>query len=302
MDDNLFSNVNNNQGGNGVGQPNNGVDPGVINSQPVVDNQISTPVQPAPVTDSIAQSDASNNSGVTLSQAINNISQPVEPVNTEVSNPKPVQAAPVENVMAEPSVVANPQVTLSDANIVGGVQQPTNNVDNSNIQVNPAAEPVNNSAPSQENNQSNGSEPEVKVISPFTYFAYNILFAIPIIGLILVIVKSFDKKNINLRNFARSFLINLIFIVIIGAGLTFGGLVDIDTLIYTKTSNNNTTTNDNSYVVDDGIVNIDEDVTVDDNMADDNIEQGEEVTTEDTTGEVPDEVVDENTDRDTVNE
>ena len=41
-------------------------------------------------------------------------------------------------------------------------------------------------------------------ISMWGYFGYEILFAIPIVGLILAIVWSFGAHNINLRNFARS--------------------------------------------------------------------------------------------------
>lgn len=52
-------------------------------------------------------------------------------------------------------------------------------------------------------------------ISTGTYILYNILFSIPIIGLIFVFVKAFDKKNINLRNYARSYLVNMIIMFIL---------------------------------------------------------------------------------------
>lgn len=61
---------------------------------------------------------------------------------------------------------------------------------------------------------------EYKPISMWGYFGYEILFSIPIIGFILLLVFSFGgTKNINLRNFARSYfcflIILIIFIIII---------------------------------------------------------------------------------------
>ena len=43
-----------------------------------------------------------------------------------------------------------------------------------------------------------------KPISPWGYLGYSILFAIPVLGLILLIVFSFSDANINRRNYARS--------------------------------------------------------------------------------------------------
>lgn len=48
---------------------------------------------------------------------------------------------------------------------------------------------------------------EFKPISAWGYFGYNLLFNIPLVGLILLIVFSFDSSNINRRNYARSFFI-----------------------------------------------------------------------------------------------
>ena len=61
---------------------------------------------------------------------------------------------------------------------------------------------------------------EYKPISMWGYFGYEILFSIPFIGFILLLVFSFGgTKNINLRNFARSYfcfsIIVIIFIAII---------------------------------------------------------------------------------------
>lgn len=45
---------------------------------------------------------------------------------------------------------------------------------------------------------------EYRPLSPWAYFGYNILFCIPIVGLILLIIYSFNNENINRRNYARS--------------------------------------------------------------------------------------------------
>ncbi len=46
---------------------------------------------------------------------------------------------------------------------------------------------------------------EYKPISMWGYFGYQILFAIPVIGLILLIILSFAPRNKNLKNFSRSY-------------------------------------------------------------------------------------------------
>ena len=60
-------------------------------------------------------------------------------------------------------------------------------------------------------------------ISMWGYFGYEILFAIPIVGLILAIVWSFGAHNINLRNFARShFCLIIIIIIVVILAKVFG--------------------------------------------------------------------------------
>lgn len=54
-----------------------------------------------------------------------------------------------------------------------------------------------------------------KPLSPWAYFGYQLLFAIPVVGFILLIVFSFSNENINRRNFARSYFCSLLLAVII---------------------------------------------------------------------------------------
>ena len=57
---------------------------------------------------------------------------------------------------------------------------------------------------------------EYKPLSMWQYFLYQILFSIPIIGFIFLILIAFGVgKNINLRNFARSYFCSLIIIIIL---------------------------------------------------------------------------------------
>ena len=59
----------------------------------------------------------------------------------------------------------------------------------------------------------------LRPLSPWAYFGYNLLFAIPIVGFILLIVFSCSGANVNRRNYARSFWCLLIIVAV--AALVF---------------------------------------------------------------------------------
>ena len=65
-----------------------------------------------------------------------------------------------------------------------------------------------------------------KPISMWGYFGYQILFALPVVGWILVLFFAFNSSNVNVRNFARSYFCILIIIValLLFALVTGGGL------------------------------------------------------------------------------
>lgn len=65
---------------------------------------------------------------------------------------------------------------------------------------------------------------QYKPLSPWAYFGYNLLFAIPLIGFIFLIVFAFDSSNINRRNYARSFFCTLLLVVIMIVFLSFIGV------------------------------------------------------------------------------
>lgn len=58
-------------------------------------------------------------------------------------------------------------------------------------------------------------------LTAWGYFFYQILFSIPLIGLIFLLVFSFDSSNIVRRSFARSYFCFLIVILIIISFILF---------------------------------------------------------------------------------
>ncbi len=73
---------------------------------------------------------------------------------------------------------------------------------------------------------------ELRPISMWGYFGYELLFAIPVIGFIALIVLAVGASNRNVKNFARSYfclaIIILVFILIIallgGGAIFFSGM------------------------------------------------------------------------------
>ncbi len=53
-----------------------------------------------------------------------------------------------------------------------------------------------------------------KPLSMWGYFGYQMLFSIPVAGFVCLILISFNAKNVNLRNFARSFFCSLIVVMV----------------------------------------------------------------------------------------
>lgn len=83
-----------------------------------------------------------------------------------------------------------------------------------------------------ENLQTVNIPEEYKPITMWGYFGYEILFSIPCIGLVLLLVFSFGgTKNINLRNFARSYFCFLIVLAVLFFILT-GGLAGLAAFNY----------------------------------------------------------------------
>lgn len=63
---------------------------------------------------------------------------------------------------------------------------------------------------------------EYKPISPFGYLGYELLFAVPVIGWIIQLIFAICHRNINVRNFARSFYCVYIIGIVVWLVLVFG--------------------------------------------------------------------------------
>ena len=66
---------------------------------------------------------------------------------------------------------------------------------------------------------------ELQPMSPWHYFGLNILYAIPILGLIFLICHAIGSHNINKRNYARSFFCILVVVLVIFAVFYFSGAI-----------------------------------------------------------------------------
>ena len=70
-----------------------------------------------------------------------------------------------------------------------------------------------------------GTSEEFKPITMWGYFGYELLFSIPLVGFILLIVFSTGgTRNVNLKNFARSYFCYYIIVAVITA-IVFGILL-----------------------------------------------------------------------------
>ncbi|MGN0131699.1 MAG: hypothetical protein ACI4AA_04600 [Lachnospiraceae bacterium] len=86
-----------------------------------------------------------------------------------------------------------------------------------------------------ENNLQNNIPEEYRPISMWGYFGYELLFSIPCVGFILLLVFSFGgTKNMNLRNFARSYFCYMILLCVFFGILLIllGGLTGLAASLY----------------------------------------------------------------------
>ena len=74
---------------------------------------------------------------------------------------------------------------------------------------------------------------EFRPLSPWQYFGYSLLFAIPLVGFVCLLVCCFSDSNINRRNYARSFFCGLLIALIIVAfftALSLAGVISFSAL------------------------------------------------------------------------
>ncbi len=63
--------------------------------------------------------------------------------------------------------------------------------------------------------ENNNIPEEYRPISMWGYFGYEILFSIPIVGFICLIVFALGAKNVNKKNFARSYFCYTIIVCLV---------------------------------------------------------------------------------------
>ena len=71
--------------------------------------------------------------------------------------------------------------------------------------------------------------PELQPMSPWAYFGYEILYALPVVGWIFLVCHAIGARNVNKRNFARSFFvvyILLAFLWLLAACTGIGAMLD----------------------------------------------------------------------------
>lgn len=112
------------------------------------------------------------------------------------------EACEMTETMAQPEPAAVPEVPAEQPR----EQAQTDAFRAETQNANPYRIPIRNYDPSK----------DYTPIGMWGYFGYQILFAIPILGLILIFVFSFGgTRNINLRNYARSTFCWLIIVVVV---------------------------------------------------------------------------------------
>ncbi len=62
-------------------------------------------------------------------------------------------------------------------------------------------------------------------LSPWAYFGLGILYALPLVGWIFLIVHALSGKNINRRNYARSYFCAYVLAIILVVALSALGVV-----------------------------------------------------------------------------
>ena len=79
-----------------------------------------------------------------------------------------------------------------------------------------------------------------KPLGAWSYFWYNVLFSIPVVGFIALIICSVSSKNIVRRSYARSFFVVLILsLVIVGivVALALLNVIDFKAIMDSVTTN-----------------------------------------------------------------
>lgn len=142
-----------------------------------------------------------------------------------------------EGTMPQDTFTAPVQVPNQNTNYYGAPQYPQNTWQTPNQYAQPQPQPM-NYGPGNQPPYGAGNQPfhipirnydpskDYTPIGMWGYFGYQILFAIPFIGFILILIFSFGgTRNINLRNYARSTFCLWIIVLGVVALIALFGLI-----------------------------------------------------------------------------
>lgn len=66
-------------------------------------------------------------------------------------------------------------------------------------------------------------ERDTTPLSPWAYFGLNFLYAIPVLGFIMLIIHAVSAPNVNKRNFARSYFCWVIILLVAIVAIVISG-------------------------------------------------------------------------------
>ena len=69
---------------------------------------------------------------------------------------------------------------------------------------------------------------EYRPLSMWEYFGYSLLYSVPVVGVVFLIIFALSDKNINRRNYSRSFFVSFIlWAIFIGIMIASGTVIGI---------------------------------------------------------------------------
>lgn len=227
----------------------------VTNSTPVME-QSQTIMTPTPIPTTTGEVVSQNNSVMLQNASLSgnsNISPELKiekaiPFDIGISTSNSVATQSQQPVMTTennsmPAVNENTNVSVMPTTPIN------NNIDN-NISV--SSKPINNdmnnvnttSTNTSITNSTSISSSKDNIVSVGKYLGYIILFAIPIVGFIMLIVKGFvDKKDENISNFAKAYFIFPCIAVVISVVIALICITVFGSFVNTTTVTENTDSN-----------------------------------------------------------
>lgn len=208
------------------------------------------PVQPIPSNNDTTMLSTNSEASGVINATPNSTTVPMssQELKVESSNPFDIGIGPsTSNVDPEKTQIITP-ITPIDNNVNNGFnnQNSINNMNTVNSQA--INNNLGNATPLSSESSNNISSDSDNIVSVSKYMLHMLLFAIPIVGFVMLLVKAFSKKeNKNISNYAKAQLLFsiIITVIVVVVSVVFG------TAIYTKITDEVTgQSNDYNYQYD----------------------------------------------------